>query len=37
MEALGLHARGGVVRVSMAHHNTPAEVERLVAALSTVV
>jgi cysteine desulfurase family protein (TIGR01976 family) len=37
MEALGLHARGGVVRVSMAHHNTPAEVDRLVAALATVV
>lgn len=33
MEALGLHERGGEVRVSMAHYNTPAEVSRLIAAL----
>lgn len=33
VEALGLHARNGVVRVSMAHYNTPAEVDRLIAAL----
>jgi selenocysteine lyase/cysteine desulfurase len=33
IEALGLHARGGIVRASMVHYNTPAEVERLVAAL----
>ncbi len=33
VEALGLAARGGVVRVSMAHYNTLAEVDRVVAAL----
>ncbi len=33
IEALGLHARGGIVRVSMVHYNTPAEVQRLIAAL----
>ncbi len=33
VEALGLHARNGVVRVSMAHYNTPDEVDRLIAAL----
>ncbi len=33
VEALGLHGRSGVVRVSMLHTNTPAEVERLLAAL----
>jgi cysteine desulfurase family protein (TIGR01976 family) len=33
IEALGLHPRNGVVRVSMAHYNTPAEVGRLIAAL----
>ena len=31
--ALGLHDRNGVIRVSMVHYNTPAEVTRLVAAL----
>ena len=31
--ALGLLARDGVVRVSMAHYNTPDEVARLIAAL----
>jgi len=33
VEALGLHARNGVVRVSMVHTNTPDEVARLIAAL----
>jgi cysteine desulfurase family protein (TIGR01976 family) len=33
VERLGLHARNGVVRASLAHYNTPAEVARLVAAL----
>jgi len=33
IEALGLLERGGVVRVSMVHYNTPEEVERLVRAL----
>ena len=32
IEALGLLARDGVVRVSMAHYNTPAEVTRLIEA-----
>jgi len=30
IEALGLQARGGVVRVSIAHYNTPAEMEHLI-------
>jgi selenocysteine lyase/cysteine desulfurase len=33
VEALGLHTRNGVVRVSMAHYNTDEEVTRLIAAL----
>jgi len=33
VEALGLHPRNGVARVSMVHTNTPAEVGRLIAAL----
>jgi cysteine desulfurase family protein (TIGR01976 family) len=33
VEALGLHERDGVIRVSMLHTNTPAEVGRLIAAL----
>ncbi|HET9622895.1 MAG TPA: cysteine desulfurase-like protein [Kofleriaceae bacterium] len=33
VRGLGLEARGGVVRVSMVHYNTVAEIERLVAAL----
>lgn len=33
MRDLGLAQRGGVVRVSMAHYNTAAEIERLVTAL----
>ena len=36
MTALGLHEQGGVVRVSLAHYNTPAELERLVAALDAI-
>ena len=36
VEALGLLAGNGVVRVSMAHYNTPAEVARLIAALDRV-
>ena len=32
-ERLGLEASGGMVRVGLAHYNTPAEVERLGAAL----
>jgi selenocysteine lyase/cysteine desulfurase len=33
MTALDLHDHGGVVRVSMAHYNTNAEVQRLLEAL----
>ena len=33
IEALGLHTQGGVVRVSMAHYNTAAEIDRLILAL----
>ena len=36
IEALGLHERGGVVRVSIAHYNTPAEIERLLTHLDEV-
>jgi cysteine desulfurase family protein (TIGR01976 family) len=36
IEALGLHRRNGVVRVSMVHYNTPAEVARLIEALDRV-
>lgn len=35
-EALDLTANGGVVRVSMAHYNSPAEVDKLIAALDAV-
>ena len=35
VEALGLERATGVVRVSLAHYNTHAEVERLIAALDT--
>jgi cysteine desulfurase family protein (TIGR01976 family) len=35
-EALDLTANGGVVRVSMAHYNSPAEVDKLIAALDQV-
>jgi cysteine desulfurase family protein (TIGR01976 family) len=36
IEQLGLTAHGGVVRVSMVHYNTPAEVDRLVEVLDRV-
>ncbi|MBC7340756.1 MAG: aminotransferase class V-fold PLP-dependent enzyme [Firmicutes bacterium] len=35
VERLGLHDSGGLVRVGMAPYNTPEEVERLVAALTS--
>jgi cysteine desulfurase family protein (TIGR01976 family) len=35
-EALGLRERDGVVRVSLAHYNTPEEVGRLIAALDSI-
>lgn len=35
-DALGLGSRGGVVRVSMVHYNTEAEVLRLIAALDRI-
>ena len=37
IEALGLLEHGGVVRVSMAHYNTAAEVQRLIGALERVI
>jgi selenocysteine lyase/cysteine desulfurase len=33
IEALGLQAQGGVVRVSMAHYNTVEEIDRLIECL----
>ena len=36
IEDLGLAERNGIVRISMAHYNTPEEMERLIAALETV-
>ncbi len=36
IEALGLQDRGGVVRVSIAHYNTPEEIDRLVRHLDDV-
>ncbi len=36
IEKLGLHERGGVVRVSIAHYNTPAEIDRLISHLDEV-
>jgi cysteine desulfurase family protein (TIGR01976 family) len=36
MERLGLAEQGGVVRVGAVHYNTPAEVERLLGALSAI-
>ncbi len=36
IESLGLAERNGIVRISMAHYNTPEEMERLIAALETV-
>jgi selenocysteine lyase/cysteine desulfurase len=35
VSALGLSRDEGVVRISMAHYNTPGEVERLLQALET--
>ncbi len=35
-ERLGVEAAGGMVRIGLAHYNTPREVERLVEALSAV-
>jgi cysteine desulfurase family protein (TIGR01976 family) len=37
VDALGLQGQGGVVRVSMAHYNTLAEIDRLILALQAVV
>ena len=37
IEALGLQAQGGVVRVSMAHYNTLGEIDRLIGALDEVI
>ena len=37
IESLGLQGQGGVVRVSMAHYNTEAEIDRLVCALEEVI
>jgi cysteine desulfurase family protein (TIGR01976 family) len=37
IEALGLQAQGGVVRVSMAHYNTADEIDRLVRHLDEVI
>jgi len=37
MRGLGLAQRGGVVRVSMVHYNTTAEIERLVTALDAAI
>jgi cysteine desulfurase family protein (TIGR01976 family) len=36
MERLGLAEQGGVVRVGAVHYNTPAEIERLLGALSAI-
>jgi cysteine desulfurase family protein (TIGR01976 family) len=37
IDALGLAAGGGVVRVSMAHYNTAPEIDRLIACLENVI
>ena len=37
IDALGLRAQGGVVRVSMAHYNTPHEIDRLIEHLAEVI
>ena len=37
VEALGLQARGGVVRVSIAHYNTPAEMAHLITHLDAAI
>jgi selenocysteine lyase/cysteine desulfurase len=36
IEALGLQAQGGVVRVSMAHYNTAGDIDRLIQHLDEV-
>lgn len=36
MDALNLQSRGGILRVSMAHYNSPSEVQRLLRALDRV-
>lgn len=37
IESLGLQGQGGVVRVSMAHYNTEAEIDRLIGAFEEVI
>ena len=37
VESLGLHSQGGVVRVSIAHYNTFAEIDKLVHHLDEVI
>ena len=37
IEALGLQAQGGVVRVSIAHYNTPEEIARLITQLDAAI
>ena len=37
IEALGLDAQGGVVRVSIAHYNTAQEIDRLIHHLDAVI
>lgn len=37
IEAMGLHPEEGVVRVSLLHYNTPAEVERLISAIDELI
>jgi selenocysteine lyase/cysteine desulfurase len=37
VRALGLDQRGGVVRISMAHYNTAAEIERVITALDAAI
>ena len=37
IDALGLRERGGVVRVSMVHYNTEAEVDRVIRVLDEVI
>ena len=36
VDRLGLGARGGVIRASMVHYNTPTEMQRLCAALEPI-
>jgi selenocysteine lyase/cysteine desulfurase len=37
IEALGLQAQGGVIRVSIAHYNTLSEIDRLIQHLDEVI